>query len=442
MRRWVVGSNPSNDFAFDDPYLSNVHCVLERRADGALIVRDASSRNGTFIDGNPIESARAARRRVPDGRSHDARRDRGGGGRGAPRDRAVARSTIPSLRTTIEQAMRAAQTDCSVLVLGETGTGKDLLARVIHEASRRAHGPFVAVNCGAIPRELVASELFGHETRRVHRRRPSARRLVRRSATPARCSSTRSASCRSSSSRHLLRVLETRRVRRVGGTADRPSTFASSPRRTAPPASAPKASRLRPDLYHRLATVVLALPPLRERMCDLGELVEGDARRARRPSTVARRSPTDGWRALASYSWPGNVRELLQRGRSAPSRSAATSSARRLLPRLQHARRRHARRRRRRSPLASSTTAADRCSRITPRCAARWSKRCDARHDPRGGDAIGMPKSTFADKAKAWGLRRRKLRIHRPGYQPGEEEPEMRQSSTGRSAQVTGVGSR
>src|SRR5262245_56706410 len=67
------------------------------------------------------------------------------------------------VRTSVEQALRAAQTECSVLIVGETGTGKDLMARLVHESSRRALGPFVAVNCGAIPRELIASELFGHD---------------------------------------------------------------------------------------------------------------------------------------------------------------------------------------------------------------------------------------------------------------------------------------
>ena len=135
--------------------------MLERKTSGSIAVRDVPSRNGTFIDGNRIECAEL----------------RVGSFLAVGRTTFVAvaalegdcrvidliRGNDPALRTTLDQAQRAAATECNVLILGETGTGKDLLARAIHEGSRRASGAFVAVNCGALAKDLIASHLFGHE---------------------------------------------------------------------------------------------------------------------------------------------------------------------------------------------------------------------------------------------------------------------------------------
>jgi len=406
MRRWVVGSNPSSDLAFEDPYLSNVHCVLERKPNGALVVRDASSRNGTFIDGNPVECAElrigayltvgrttlVAIAAASDERRHAIELLRG-------RD--------PALRTTIEQAMTAARTDCSVLVLGETGTGKDLLARLVHESSRRANGPFVAVNCGSIARELVASELFGHEkgafTGATETRdgwfveaHGGTLFLDEIGELPLELQP------------HLLRVLETRRVRRVGGTSDRPIDvrIVAATHRTM--GLGTEGSRLRPDLYHRLATVVLTLTPLRERMSDLGELVDGMLDDLA-PAFGKKMVSADGWQALAGHTWPGNIRELFKAVERAVTLGGDELGPNDFFAAIGP------------RPLVAPTSAP-----ITRELEAMPAyhvalrgamEQALAAHGTirAAASAIGMPKSTFADKAKAWGLElRRRVRIRRP----------------------------
>jgi DNA-binding NtrC family response regulator len=452
MRRWVIGSNPNNDLAFEDPYVSNTHCVLERKPNGALIVRDASSRNGTYIDGNPIECAelRIGAYLTVGRTTLIAIASTAGEQRQAIE---MLRGRDPTLRTTIEQAMTAARTDCSVLVLGETGTGKDLVARLIHETSRRAGGPFVAVNCGSIARELVASELFGHE-RGAFTGAAESRDGWFIEAQGGTLFLDEIGELPLELQPHLLRVLETRRVRRVGGTAERPIDvrIVAATHRTA--GLGTEGSRLRPDLYHRLATVVLTLTPLRERMSDLGELVEGmlvDLSPEFGKKTVS----AEGWQALAAYGWPGNIRELYQ-----AVQRAVTLGGDELGPLDffgQHVHRRHV------HPTPSLPMSPVMPPFVAPLIAPALP------HTPAPGmpespslpfpfstpvpqesggmselgatpyhvalrgameqalvthgtiraaaSAIGMPKSTFADKARAWGIKLgRKVRIHRPDY--------------------------
>ncbi|HVZ22535.1 MAG TPA: FHA domain-containing protein, partial [Vicinamibacterales bacterium] len=157
-KRWLVGSSDASDIVVDDPYVSRMHCLIERRPSGTLTVRDQESRNGTFVEGNCVEMAELrVGSYISIGRTTLVAIAAPGDQRKRPALEQML-TCDPSLRRTIDQAVRAAQTDCSILVVGETGTGKDLLARIVHEASRRAGGPFVAVNCGAIPRELIGSE--------------------------------------------------------------------------------------------------------------------------------------------------------------------------------------------------------------------------------------------------------------------------------------------
>jgi DNA-binding NtrC family response regulator len=389
-RKWLIGSAPSCDIVLDDPYVSSAHCLLERRPGGTLVVRDRRSRNGTLVDGNAIEGAelRAGSYLTL---GHTTLVAYATAGRARASAIELLHGRDPVFRATVDRALKAAVGGASVLIVGETGTGKDLLARCIHEASRRASGRFVPVNCGGIPRELIASELFGHEKGAftgAHAERDGyfveadggTLFLDELGELPIELQP------------HLLRALETRMVRRVGGAQERKVDVRIVAATNRLEHLGTDASRIRVDLYHRVATVVLALPPLRERMGDLVELVEL-ALEEHVPEHGPKVVTEGAWRALAAYPWPGNVREL----RHAVDRAVALGGpelvADDFFPSLG-------------LPPAAPAGSADK--RLVPyqeilRCAmdqalsAHGSIRAAAAH-------LGMAKSTFAEKAKTFGL--------------------------------------
>lgn len=207
---------------------------------------------------------------------------------------------------------RVADGDSSVLIVGETGAGKEWMARWIHDRSPRAHGSFVAVNCAALPAELVESELFGHEQGAftgAHR----ARRGQFEIAHQGTLFLDEIAEMPVASQAKLLRAIQDREIRRVG--SERPirvdvRILAATNR---DPAEAIDSKHLREDLYYRLGVVTLEIPPLRDRSGEVPALAEecfDDLRvRLRRPDLQGI-SPA-ALEALRRYRWPGNVRELL-----------------------------------------------------------------------------------------------------------------------------------
>ena len=390
-RRWVVGSGPSCDLVLEDPYVSDMHCVLERRAGGSLLVRDRRSRNGTRVDGNFVEGAEL---RVGSYLTIGRTTLVAVSGPGNDEESALAamRGHDATFRATIEQALRAAQTDCNVLIVGETGTGKDLLARVIHEGSRRAAGRYVPVNCGGIPRELIGSELFGHERGAftgAHVERDGyfveahggTLFLDELGELPIELQP------------HLLRALETRQVRRVGGTSERSVDVRIIAATNRLEGLGTESSRLRVDLYHRIATVVLVLPPLRERMGDLVELVEHMLERAA-PDQGTKIISDDAWRALLQYSWPGNVREL----KHAVSRAMALGG-----DQLQATDFFHDKSISNRTPLIGVDDQPLQPYHAMLRGAMEQALSTHGSIRA-AAEFLGIPKSTFADRAKAWGL--------------------------------------
>ena len=196
--------------------------------------------------------------------------------------------------------------EATVLIGGETGTGKELAARALHAASPRAAGPFLAVNCAALPAELVESELFGSlrgaftgavQTGRVSSMQPAA----------ARCCSTRSASCPRGVQAKLLRVLEAGSYRPLGAVREKPLEARVLAATNRDLARLCAEGEFRLDLYYRVAVLRIVLPPLRERRADIPALVQHFAARAGRPALAI--APAAMGRLLA-HAWPGNVREL------------------------------------------------------------------------------------------------------------------------------------
>jgi formate hydrogenlyase transcriptional activator len=216
----------------------------------------------------------------------------------------------PALTSVLSRVSRVASSDSTVLIAGETGTGKELVARAIHRRSRRASRAFVAVNCAAIPRDLVASELFGHEKgaftgavqRRLGRFELADGGTIFLDEVGELSSETQVA---------LLRVLQEREFERVGGRdrirVDVRVIAASNRDLSAEVAD----GTFRQDLFYRLNVFPLEMPPLRDRREDIPVLVEYFiSRYARKAGKTFRRVSKRTLDRLRSYPWPGNVREL------------------------------------------------------------------------------------------------------------------------------------
>lgn len=203
-------------------------------------------------------------------------------------------------------ARRAAACDAPVLLTGETGTGKGLVARAIHFASPRSGRELVSVNCAAFPETLIEKELFGHE-RGAFTGAAGAREGLVEMADGGTLFLDEIGEMPVTLQTRLLNVLEERTVRRIGGRLSRPVDFRLVSATNADPEEAIRAHRLREDLYYRLNVVRIHLPPLRERAGDVPALVEHFLdRMVPRPLTISQAEAA----RLASYPWPGNVREL------------------------------------------------------------------------------------------------------------------------------------
>jgi len=211
------------------------------------------------------------------------------------------------VRELIEQA---AASDSRILVLGENGTGKELVAREVHRKSRRAEGPFVEVNCAALPEPLIESELFGHEkgafTSAVARRRGKLELAHRGTIFLDEI-----ADMSLVTQAKVLRVLQEMRFERVGGeeTLEVDVRVIAATNRDIE--DLVRERKFREDLYFRINVVPIRVPALRERLEDLPELVAYFLEKFRRPSEESSRRVSDeGMARLAAYGWPGNVREL------------------------------------------------------------------------------------------------------------------------------------
>jgi len=197
-----------------------------------------------------------------------------------------------------------------ILLQGETGTGKGLLARTIHETSPRASGPFVDLNCGAIPSTLIEAELFGFERGAFTDARQSRTGLVQAAHTGT-LFLDEVALLPEGLQAKLLTVLESREVRPLGATRARPVDVLVIAATNSDLPVAVRERRFREDLYHRLAVLVFSMPPLRERGDDVLELAEAFLTRACADHGLPpKRLGDDARAALARHAWPGNVREL------------------------------------------------------------------------------------------------------------------------------------
>ena len=213
----------------------------------------------------------------------------------------------PAMQRVFEVIRRTAATRSNVLITGESGTGKELVARAVHALSRRAEGPFVCVNCGALPENLLESELFGH-VKGAFTGAVEHKKGLFEAADGGTLFLDEIGEMPLPMQVKLLRVLQDQAFRRVGGTDEvrvDVRVIAASNRDLR---ALVREGGFRQDLYYRLSVIPIEVPPLRERMEDLPLLVEHFLGKVSpdRPVSVA----PDFLERLAAYSWPGNVREL------------------------------------------------------------------------------------------------------------------------------------
>jgi two-component system nitrogen regulation response regulator GlnG len=216
----------------------------------------------------------------------------------------------PAMQQVYKAIGRVAQQDVTVLVLGESGTGKELVARAIYSHSRRANGPFLAINCGAIPETLLESELFGHE------KGSFTGATQRRIGKFEQCNGgtlflDEVGEMTPLTQVKLLRLLQEQRFERVGGAETVQTNVRIIAATNVDLERAVEVGRFRRDLYYRLNVYSVSLPPLRERREDLPLLVEYFLKRYRKElDRVGTQIAPETMEMLRAYAWPGNLREL------------------------------------------------------------------------------------------------------------------------------------
>jgi two-component system, NtrC family, response regulator AtoC len=218
--------------------------------------------------------------------------------------------SAPGIQRVMETIASVADTDANVLIIGESGTGKELIANALHERSARRDGPWIKINCAALPKDLIESELFGH-TKGSFTGATTEKVGLLEEAHKGSLLLDEITEMPIDLQAKLLRVLEDRVVRRLGGAKSIPVDFRLVSSTNRSPEQAVKEGQLRQDLYFRINTVTISVPPLRERREDLPMLVRAflERYRAKHQRAIDAIEP-EAYRRLLGYAWPGNVREL------------------------------------------------------------------------------------------------------------------------------------
>lgn len=305
----IIGVDPSCGLVLTDERVSRRHLSV-RFIDGRFLVRDLDSRNGTLFEGALLrESTVSAGATFKLGRSFL---------RIQPSPEALEVPPSQSrhfgdlvghslmMREVFAVLELASQTDVTVLLEGETGTGKELAARGIHEASKRKTGPFVAIDCGALPESLLESELFGH-TKGAFTGAHQSRAGAFARADKGTLFLDELGGISASVQARLLRALEERKVRPVGADKEREVDVRVIAASRHDLSTLVAEGHFRPDLFYRLSVVKVTLPPLRARREDVAPIVAAMLRRRGIEPGKIHGPSAD---RLMAHSWPGNVREL------------------------------------------------------------------------------------------------------------------------------------
>ncbi|MFZ5442357.1 MAG: sigma 54-interacting transcriptional regulator [Myxococcota bacterium] len=311
--RCAIGQEQGNELVLGDPTVSRFHCELEAGERGVR-VRDLGSLNGVFVDGVQVvdgylksgSSLRLGRSVLRFEFAHEpnplklSTQARFGRLHGAS----------AAMRATFFLLERAASSDATVLLEGETGTGKSQAARSIHEASARRDKPFLTLDCGALPASLMESELFGHE-RGAFTGAQLRRVGIFEEAAGGTVFLDEIGELPLDLQAKLLHVIENREVRRIGANTFTPVDVRLVAATHRELRAEVNAGRFRADLFYRLAVLRVPVPSLRQHLEDLdGIVAELLSSMGASPTLQARFTSPDFIARLAQLAWPGNVREL------------------------------------------------------------------------------------------------------------------------------------
>jgi DNA-binding NtrC family response regulator len=306
----MVGTHSDNDVVLQDTTVSRYHLEIRSRRDG-IEVRDLDTTNGTKhgeVRIGQVILTGPARLRL--GKHTEVNIE--------PMDQSIELGEWPhdhfgnavggsaKMRSLFAMLNRVAVTDTTVMLLGETGTGKEALAEAIHRHSRRSEGPFIVVDCGSIPKELIGSELFGH-ARGAYTGATGDKQGLIEAANGGTLFLDEIGELALDLQPQLLRVLDRRQVRRIGEnrSIDVDIRVIAATHRDL--RAMVRSGQFREDLYYRMAVVTAAVPPLRERKSDIPLLATHFVQRLGRGDVAL----SDNLLAdLSRHDWPGNVREL------------------------------------------------------------------------------------------------------------------------------------
>jgi len=312
--RCAIGTHKSNDLAVSDPMVSRFHCEIRVDIANSQIV-DLGSKNGTSVDGVRVRDADIKHGSLVKVGQSVLRFELGNATHTkslSPRTEfgsVVGHSTV--MRALFDILERAAQSDATILLEGETGTGKGITAESIHEASPRRGKPFSVVDCASLPTHLLESELFGHE-RGAFTGAVSRRTGAFEAASGGTIFLDEIGELPLDLQPKLLRALEERQVRRVGGNALQNVDVRVIAATNRDLRREVNEGRFRSDLYYRLALIRVKVPALREHLEDIPLLVErllATSHNATPEMAAVLRAP-QFIETLQRASWPGNVREL------------------------------------------------------------------------------------------------------------------------------------
>jgi transcriptional regulator with GAF, ATPase, and Fis domain len=310
---FLIGSDPNNDLALDDSTVSRRHCEIQIKPEGTLI-RDLASTNGTIVQGVKVTEAFLAQGTefqlgntrfvfcpLPEQMEYALSDQQSFG---------ALLGCSMGMRHVFHLAERYAGTEATVLIEGETGTGKEVLAEEIHRHSSRRDRPFIVIDCASLAKDLIASELFGH-TKGAFTGATSDRVGAFEHAHGGTVFLDEIGDLDPELQPKLLRVLEKREIKRVGSNEVRTIDVRIISATNRKLGNEVNNGRFREDLYFRLSVVHIEVPPLRHRKEDLGLLVRKFVGEFQGADALARVPDFEKTIAtLKAHDWPGNVREL------------------------------------------------------------------------------------------------------------------------------------